>query len=540
MKRFSISFCLAALGAAAIALLTAYLAAMAQTNPGQLPAWGLVGNPSGTPTSALSAATVSTMLDGAFGGCATSTVATRSSSAWGCTLPLPQCANIASYGGKGDNSTDNVGPYNAAIAGNKCIYFPAGKYVFSGAPNAWTTTTALNSVAIVGDGADVTELTFPATGTAFTINLASARHSFHLRNFSITTGTNGASGGFAFNITQNGSIPAAGYDAPNEISGVTVRGSDGYFAAGSNYWATGVIITNVSNVSWINDYFIGPGTPNTAGYVTLGTAAVVQGTFSGGTCTTYPVAHNFVASYFNQYGTGVQIGNCVQGLAFTSVNMTGGQFGVHIPPGLQPGLTEFAAIGSQFNEAAGGIRFETFMNNVTISGNTFYVLDPLMSGAGSVGVALLAGIGSYVITGNTFNLIGNGALNGLVLDEDMTMGWYSVVSNNIFFNSSAANGTGIFLQSGAKSNFITGNSFSALTTNVANAGTNNFLWNNNPEFTYTVAQLLALTCGPASRGRILILSDAAAAAATYAGAVAAGSNAVNTPVSCDGATWRYH
>jgi hypothetical protein len=68
-------------------------AALAQTNPGQLPAWGVAGNPTGSPSSALAGATLSAIMDGAFGGsCTDGTIALRAGGTWRCSVnaaPLP-------------------------------------------------------------------------------------------------------------------------------------------------------------------------------------------------------------------------------------------------------------------------------------------------------------------------------------------------------------------------------------------------------------------------------------------------------------------
>jgi hypothetical protein len=492
--------------------------ALAQTGLGAPPAAGYVPFSTGSTTGAVAWATAGTVFSSV------------------------NCTNISAYSGKGDNTTDNTTPYNNAIAAltgaQKCLYFPAGKYKFNSTPNVWSTLSNSDSIAVVGDGADTTELTFPTVGTGFAISLQNARNSVHWRNVSVTTALNGSGvgGGYAISVTQNGSGNSPAYDAPNDFTGVTIRGVDGYDNAGNNYWLTGVVITNLSNVNWVGNTFIGPGA---SGYATVGTGVLVKGTYSAPNCTTFPVAHNFIGGYFNVYGTGVQVGECVQGLVFNAVNFTGGKYGIHIPTGLH-GLTELAIVASQFNQATAGYLAETFMNNLTISGNTFYVVDPL--NAGSAGVNLTTGSGAYTINGNTFNLIGANTLTGLILNQNLV--WYSNVYGNIFYSSGVGvtNATGINIQSGGDNNFVYGNSLSALTTNIVNSGTNNFIWPNFPEYSYTIAQVLALTCSSATKGRIVVVSDTVGAAApTYGGTVAGGgATALTVPAFCDGSGWRYH
>ncbi len=62
--------------------------ALGQAGPGQMPAWGIVGNPTGSPSSSISSATISTMLDGAF--CNTNGAGLfRGASLWACQTTLP-------------------------------------------------------------------------------------------------------------------------------------------------------------------------------------------------------------------------------------------------------------------------------------------------------------------------------------------------------------------------------------------------------------------------------------------------------------------
>jgi hypothetical protein len=439
--------------------------------------------------------------------------------------------DITAYGGKGDNLTDNTPAYNAAIAGfpasttGKCIYFPAGKYLFSTTPNTWSTTSSTDSLVIVGDGAEATELTFPTVGIGFNINLQSQQNSIHFKDFSITTGTAGASGGYAIQVNQGQATSTPGYGPVSEISGIAVRGNGGY-SIGPNYWTTGVIINGLNNINWIGDIFHGPGPPSL--WQTLGTGVIVQGTSS-----TFPVAHNFIGSTFNLLGTGVVYGNYTQGLAFTSCNFTGVTYGIRAPPGLV-NQAELAVVGCQFNAGGsngGGVRLESSMSQVTINGSTFY-MDP----ANSVGIALEVGIGGFSIINNVFVILHNGSTNnGVAVQEAVT--WSSVISGNVFYNSdSTPAGTGIFLQSGSTKVLITGNTFSNLGNNIVNSGTNHLIYGNYPEYLYTIASLP--TPSAALIGQAVKISNGVASP-TYNAAVGTTGSTISS-VLCDGASWRYH
>lgn len=99
----------------------------AQTFPGQLPAWTIVGNPSGSASIGRSA-TITQMLDGAF--CSTpGATLMRGASAWSChNLPfvvgsLPTC-NSGSKGVR-ETVTDGLAPtFLAIITGGGTVFSP--------------------------------------------------------------------------------------------------------------------------------------------------------------------------------------------------------------------------------------------------------------------------------------------------------------------------------------------------------------------------------------------------------------------------------
>ena len=83
----------------------AYLLLTAQTGIGQIPAWNLLGNPTGV--QALSkGAPITTFLDGAF--CSTSgSLLARGATTWGCVGQLP-VTMIPQFGGDVINTTKHL------------------------------------------------------------------------------------------------------------------------------------------------------------------------------------------------------------------------------------------------------------------------------------------------------------------------------------------------------------------------------------------------------------------------------------------------
>jgi hypothetical protein len=227
-------------------------------------------------------------------------------------------------------------------------------------------------------------------------------------------------------------------------------------------------------------------------------------------------------------GTGVQIGECVQGLAFTSSNFTGGYYGISLPAGLHAN-TELAVVGSQFNQFAAGIDIDSPVNNKTIHGNTFY-----MPGADAVGVRLGAGSGGLTVIGNNFNALGGSNTTGIVINEAGVSG--SIVSGNVFYNSSGPASSGVSLQSGSSNILVINNAFYNLANNIVNSGSNNIIYGNLPEYYYTIATLPA--CNAAADGQRLKVSDGVAAP-TYLAAVSATGTSKRS-VMCAGASWIYN
>jgi hypothetical protein len=225
----------------------------------------------------------------------------------------------AAYGGKGDNSTDNVAAWNLAKAAlpsrGGTIYFPPGQFRFNTAV-AYTFSAGVGSLTVQCAGPDVTELRFPNSTDGFDITSSSAYSQIHFRDCAIETGANG--GGNGMLLTQSANLAGAPMVATSDITNVVFHGIDGY--AQANYWTAGVKVIGWSNVDYINTNIFGTAfssvTPGPLGY-----GVWLQGNMSGG-ADTIAAVHNFMGDYFSSLQYGIIYGTQVQGVTVNQSNFT--------------------------------------------------------------------------------------------------------------------------------------------------------------------------------------------------------------------------
>lgn len=359
------------------------------------------------------------------------------------------CKNILSYGGAGNNSTDNTTPLNnllaAASNGPVCAYFPPGKYKFS-ANVAYTLANANASITIKGDGADLTELTWSGTD-GITVNYVSPFNSVHVRDMTFTT--SGVNGGTALKLNQTyASYGNTANSAPSDIIGVTFRGADGYAAA--QYWAYGIDVFNVSNINFINDSFTG----GAGGYATAGVGVNLHGTSA-----VPPVVFNFTDTLFQWLQTGIIYGAYVQGVTVAQSNFTGDGYGIHVPANDQI-IDQLAVTSSEFNCGLQGIYVESSLSN-TIIHNDYFIVPTNAVGLG------MPTIYSYSIVGNTFEPL-MGATNTTGVAINNTIGSGGVISANVF---SYLN-TGVYLQSASSKANLQSNQYANNTNDYVNSAGN--------------------------------------------------------------------
>jgi hypothetical protein len=357
------------------------------------------------------------------------------------------CQNILTYGGSGNGVTANDTALTALLAaepaGQKCAYFPPGKFVFA-SPVSYTMVNTIESVSIVGAGADKTELTWPS-GNGITLNYIGPYNSAHVRDMTLSTGAIG--GGTALNLNQTAaSIPNPANTALSDVTGVTVRGADGYVA--TDYWGNGIAVNGVSNVNFISDVFDGPATPAGNGLLVQGTAALP------------PVQFNVTACVFNWNSTGIQYGNYVQGINVSQSNFVGGSYGIASQSSLS-NLDQLTVSGSQLNQLVADILENTSIPNTMIVSNEFIVQ------TNAIGISLPQG-GIYSIIGNTIGKNpGATNTNGIVIANSTGPG---IVSGNVFVGLT----TGVNLQSTSSAVNVQSNSYAANGSNVVNSsGLNN-------------------------------------------------------------------
>lgn len=360
------------------------------------------------------------------------------------------CLNILSYGGSGNNSTDNTGPLNNLLAassgGRICAYFPPGKYKFS-SNVSYTLATANASIIIKGDGADVTELTWAGTD-GISINYTSPFNSVHIRDLTFTT--SGVNAGTALKLNQTlSSYVNPANTAPSDIIGVTFRGADGY--AATQYWAYGVDVFNVSNVNFISDAFVGEG----GTYATKGAGVNLHGTTA-----VPPVVFNFTDTYFQWLLVGIIYGPNVQGVSVAQSQFTGDAYGIHATPNGQI-VDQLTVTSSQFNCSLEGIYLEYPISN-TIIQNDYFIVP-----TNAVGFDMSSAY-SYSIVGNTFEPQVS-ATNTVGLAINTTNGPGGVISGNVFSGLT----TGVYLQGASMNAVLATNQYASNTNNFVNSGSNN-------------------------------------------------------------------
>jgi nitrous oxidase accessory protein NosD len=306
---------------------------------------------------------------------------------------------------------------------------------------------ATASATIIGEGADVTVLRFDSGISGPAIILGANDQSIHVRDLSIVSaGIPASTIGLSIAlITDSGSTPTQ-----SDITGVTIRGSDGY--AKTNSFGTLFSLSGVSNVTFINDNFIG-----TSGGAAFATSSGPTCVKLVGTANSPPVQFNFLAVQANYCSAGIYYGKYVQGVSVSSSNFVGNHYGILIDSG-QIGNDQLAVSTSQFNNGAADIIVKSLIDGVTITGNDFYSIT-----SGGVGIALNQ-VDSYAIVGNTFIGINSTDQNAITIGG----GLGGTVTGNQFKGPSFANC--ILLDKGSSGANVQSNSYVGSCVHVKNLG----------------------------------------------------------------------
>jgi hypothetical protein len=364
----------------------------------------------------------------------------------------PTCANIRDYGGDKTGVKASDAAFDAAVAATSpnrlCVYLPAGSYLFHTAHSISLPSSAPSaSITIRGDGPDVTKLTFDrgTSGLAFSLNHAS--HSFHIRDLSILGGAYSTrTVGIA--AEQNAVVPNPAYAAQSDISGVAVRGADGL--ANQNGFGVGMSMLKNSNVNFINDYIIGPG------------SAVSKCIDLSGTTENIAVVFNIIGSTLNSCAVGLYYGVNVQGVSITSTNMTGNRTGIYSPAGAA-NLSQLSVSASQFANVDFDINLQTDPGGTAIAGNYFLADARSTSGRARIN---LAAAKNTSISGNIFQ--GIASINAVVVQTPADP-WSMIITGNTFNQF----GTAIWLQRPSRRVTVGINAFNGNRTNILNEGQEN-------------------------------------------------------------------
>lgn len=374
------------------------------------------------------------------------------------TASFAACPSIMDYGGNNTGTATNDAAFTATLAASSpaspCVYFPSGVYDFaSSAGISLSASSATASAVIMGDGADSSVLVFPNGSNGLSINLYSQTQSFHIKDLTIeSNGVSNSTVGISAKQNQN-PVSNPANSALNEITGVTVRGSDGYSA--TNRWGTAFNFDGVSNLNVINSSAIGSG----GAYATSGTCL----SFGTTVPAIIPVVANLIGDTFNYCYVGVKYGNEAQGVTISNTNMVGVGIGILVPSS-ETGLNQLSVANSQINSNVYGVLIQSPLPDTLIGGgNLFYI-----AGTGTAAI-LIQNSSDTVIEGNAIVGIGTND-NGIVFSSYFSFS--SIITANMFRFSG---GTCVWLQPGSQKVQVSGNRYEGSCAKVTNSGSNNII-----------------------------------------------------------------
>ena len=302
---------------------------------------------------------------------------------------------------------------------------------------------------IAGQGPYATELVFSGPGDGLVIRYesqasytrdASTGAALHVSGLSIVHAE--GLGGDGLRI-EGDSANEAGVVQPDTIlADVVVRGG-----SGGSGWARGVVLQDVANTALRHLSLMCPNANHPM-------TAQASGLWIGTTGQRYATRHNLVDLSTWGCGTGVAIGERVQGVAIVNGNFTGGRIGVHWN---SVGRQELLAVSnSQFSTFEAGVRVFN-VQNVQLTGNTFYNQNAYAAVPGSWVAIDLAEADNSQVTGNGIMGLGRGEETGLHIVNDLAMvaaDQPTIVSGNTFSN---LNGPALYTANDTSGVLFTGN-----------------------------------------------------------------------------------
>jgi hypothetical protein len=362
------------------------------------------------------------------------------------------CPNIMFYGAVADGLRDNSAAWSAALAqnaSNPCVYLPAGAYAFASAIFA-TLSTNGQVLSIYGDGPDTTTLIW-ARGGGLTINENAAQVAIHIHDLALLTGA--VNTGIALDV-EHGSFHNDA-TASNTIDRVRASGTD----IGTNYWATGIKLSGVSQVNFNSLDIWGQ---------TIGGGARSNGIGLDleAPDTNLSFIYNITNSNFLGSQNGLRYGSNAQGVTIVNSNFVLNYIGIYVPTS-SINQAQLSISNCQFDNGGDNILFDTgaLFSHVQIDNNLFFLA------ANTAGIHF-KGLGQYaVLRGNDF-ITSTAALitaQGIAADAN-TVG-QNIASDNLCVLLSNC----ITLGPNSNNWRVTNTRGDRVTTPVTNAGTNNVI-----------------------------------------------------------------
>ena len=329
--------------------------------------------------------------------------------------------------GAGDDRPALLASIDAALQAGRAgsVVLPAGRCMMSGPV---TVRLAGNQVlSIFGQGPSATELVFPGGTDGIVVSYASAASAsrdaatgavLHLVGIGVVAAGRGRDGIRIEGDSDN----AHGTVEPDTIlDQVMVRGE----SAGG--WDTGLVLQDVANSALHQVGVLCAGWTDPAAANGVGLALQTTGQ-------RYATRHTLTDFAETGCGTGLQIGERVQGVAVSGGNFTGGQTGIGWASG---GRQEaLSVVNSQFSTLRFGISVNN-VQNVQVTNSVFYNQNSYLPQKGTWAAIALAEVDNSQITGNGIMGVAGGSEYGITLTNDRAVvapDRPTTITGNTFFN----------------------------------------------------------------------------------------------------------
>ena len=341
------------------------------------------------------------------------------------------------------------------------LFLPVGTMQLGGATVSCTTAASM-SVSLSGAGKDQSVIHVKNNQDGLDVILHDQASSFHFSDFSVTT--SGTDAGNAISVTEGqATIAFAGTAAISDLTNVTVRGDDGYCVAHS--FNNGFYTDYVSNINFVNDFFVGGRTPATTGANNSNAGLDIAG---GGSTSKIGVAYNTtnLQTLCNTYG--IYFGAYAQGLVVGSGHVLVGDTNEVYTPGTN--VNQITIVGGTMNNYGTGVDVYLGSGGVTqvlISGEFLFVENS------SYGIQSL-GNNEITATGNDFD--GTCSAPGCGVGVSITsMNGTSSIGGDLVGNHFWQVQIGISLTNNVTNFAAKSNFYSSVGTDIINGNQSNFV-----------------------------------------------------------------